>query len=149
MNVYGRGALDPRWTTHHTPVVASFMLATVRIVRKKTTVQGAQLVYDQTTGTYNTGGMFDTILDSTPARIQPYGNTADVVVAQDTTGRKLTRVQIEQKITGVHLDDMIIVEASPENPELAAYTMEVRGVLSSSNAWLTDIVAEANLKADT
>ena len=73
----------------------------------------------------------------------------NMVVGQDTTGRRLIRVQITDRETGVHADDMLIVTLCPDNPELTKYTFEVRGVVSSSNAWLTDIVAEADVKANT
>jgi hypothetical protein len=144
MNVYGRGALDPRWTRHHTDVVASFMLATIKVIRK---IPGASLVYNQETQTY-TGG-FETVLENVKARIQPYGIIGDMVVGQDTTGRRLLRVQMEGVQSAVHLDDMLIVTASPEAPELMDYTIEVRGAISSSNPWVTDLVCEADLKAAT
>ena len=149
MKLLSRGALDPRWTTHHTPVASDFMLATVKVIRKNPTTQVAAPTYDQNTGTWNTGSAFATVLDDVKARIQPYGIMGNMVVGQDTTGRRLIRVQITERETGVHADDMLIVTLCPDNPELTKYTFEVRGVVSSSNAWLTDIVAEADVKANT
>ena len=150
MKLMSRSALDPRWTRHHTPVAAGFMLATISIIRKApvTSPTTPKPVYDQDTGTWSTTGV-TTVLSNVKARIQPYGIAGDTVVAQDTTGRRLMRVQIENVETGIHMDDMIIVNSCPDNPELTAYTLEVRGAISSSNAWLTDLVVEADLKADT
>lgn len=150
MKLMSRSALDPRWTRHHTPVAVDFMLATIKVLRKApaTTAAAQRPVYNQATGTWSAAGI-STVLDNVPARIQQYGIIGDTVVGQDTTGRRLMRVQIESVTTKIHLDDMIIVTASPENPELLKYTMEVRGAISSSNAWLTDLVVEADLKANT
>jgi hypothetical protein len=148
MQLYSRGALDPRWTRHHTPAAVDFMLATVKVIRKNPTTTTARPVYDPATETW-TSTAFETILVDTPARVQPYGIIGDTVVGQDTTGRRLMRVQIEDVATAIHLDDIVIVTACLDNPELTKYTMEVRGAISSSNAWLTDLVCEADLKADT
>lgn len=147
MKLMSRSAIDPRWTRHHTPVAASFMLATIKVIRKLPSTEAPRLQYDPDTGTYS--GQFITVLEGINARIQPYGIIGDMVVGQDTTGRRLMRVQIENVETSIHLDDIIIVTDVGDNPELTAYTMEVRGAISSSNAWLTDLVCEANLKADT
>ena len=147
MKLYARGALDPRWTTHHLPVVASFMLATIKVVRKLPSTESARPVYDPVTKTWS--GTFDTVIDNVQARIQPYGIIGDMVDGQDTTGRRLMRVQIESKETSIHLDDQIIILSSPENPELEDYVLEVRGAIGSSNQWVTDLVCEANLKANT
>lgn len=148
MKLMSRGALDPRWTRHHTPVVADFMLATVRIVRKLPTTGGAELpVYDRVTGAWSTGS-FETVLEDTPARIQPYGIIGDMVVGQDTTGRRLIRVQIENIQTGAMVDDILFVTAAPDNPDLANHTYEIRGTFSSSNAWISEFVCEGDVKAN-
>lgn len=146
MNIMKRGALDPRWTRHHTPVAVSFMKATVRVVRKTPSIDGARPVYDRATRTWSTNGSVVTVVNDTPARVQPFGIMGDMVVGQDTTGRRLIRVQIENVQTGIQPDDMLIVVDCPDNPELMLYSFEVRGSLSSSNAWLTDLVCEADVK---
>lgn len=143
MGVNSRAALDPRWTTLHTKVVKGFMLATISVIRK---LPNVARVYNQETGTWTTDGFLN--VGSFKARIQPYGIIGDEIVAQDTTGRRLMRVQIAEKVSGIQLDDMITVIASPEDTELLNFTMEVRGTITSSNAWLTDLVCEANLKAN-
>lgn len=148
MELYSRGALDPRWTRHHTPVAADFMLATVKVIRKNPSTVASPPVYDQQTETWSTGS-FSTVLNNVRARVQPYGIIGDMVVGQDTTGRRLMRVQIENVETSIHLDDIVIVTSCPDDPELTKYTLEVRGAISSSNAWLTDLVCEADLKANT
>jgi len=150
MYLMSRTSLDPRWTRHHTPVAVGFMLATIKVIRKIPVTTGTtpRPVYDQATGTWTTTGI-ETVIESVKARVQPYGIIGDTVVGQDTTGRRLMRVQIENVETSIHLDDMIIVTNCPDDPELTAYTMEVRGAISSSNAWLTDLVVEADLKAAT
>lgn len=132
--------MDPRWTTHHTPVAVGFMLATVRVIRKDPSVDPS---YNQTTGEWS--GTFTEVF-SGKARIAPYGIVGDMVVGQDTTGRRLLRVQVESRETSINLDDMLVVESCPDFPELTEYTIEVRGSISSSNAWLTDLVCEADLK---
>lgn len=119
------------------------MLATIKVIRKLP--RDGELVYDPVTETYN-GGQFLTVLDGVQARIQPFGIIGDMVVGQDTASRRLMRVQIENVETGINLDDMIEVLACKDNPELASFTLEVRGSISSSNAWLTDLVVEANTK---
>lgn len=148
MELYSRGALDPRWTRHHTPVAVDFMLATIKVIRKNPTTMADRPVYNQETGEWSTGA-FSTVLNNVRARVQPYGIIGDMVVGQDTTGRRLMRVQIENVKTKIHLDDIVIVTSCSDNPELTKYTMEVRGAISSSNAWLTDLVCEADLKANT
>lgn len=140
MNLHSRSSLDPRWTTHHTKVAVGFMLATVRVIRKD---PDSTPVYDQATGIWL--GVFTTIFEGN-ARIAPYGIVGDMVVGQDTTGRRLLRVQVESRETGINVDDMVVVEFCKDFPELVDYTIEVRGSVSSSNAWLTDLVCEADLK---
>lgn len=141
MNLNGRSALDPRWTKHHVPVVSSFMLASITVIRKN---PNSTPTYDQATQTWS--GSFSTVF-SGKARVQPYGIIGDNIVAQDPTGRRLMRVQIESKTTGINLDDMLSITACPDDPELTKFTLEVRGTISSSNSWVTDLVCEANLKA--
>jgi hypothetical protein len=137
----GRSQIDPRWQTHHGPVVAGFMLASVKFIRKQPNFVRS---YDQATSTWNTTG-FTTVWQG-PARIQPYGIIGDQIVAQDTTGRRLMRVQIEAMDSGVMLDDMGIILDGGLDPELTKFTLEVRGTINSSNPWVTDIVCEADLK---
>lgn len=119
------------------------MLATIR-VRRKLPVDGA-LDYDPVTGTYTNTNIV-TVVTSVKARIQPFGIIGDMVVGQDPTSRRLMRVQIENVQTAINQDDMIDVLTCPDNPELIGFMLEVRGTISSSNAWLTDIVAEADTK---
>lgn len=142
MGVNARSALDPRWVRHHVKVVASFMLATIKVTRKDPSVQ---VEYDQTTGEY-TGGF--TVVFEGQARVQPYGITGDQIVGQDPTARRLMRVQIEQKNTGIDIDDMIevVVPADSTDDSLDGYYLEVRSTINSSNAWVTDLVCEANEK---
>lgn len=149
MKLYARGAVDPRWTRHHTPVVEDFMLATIKVIRKLPSTEGVRPTYDQATSTWNVGTGVEEILVDTPARVQPFGIMGDMVVGQDTTGRRLIRVQVGDVETGVHPDDILIVTACPDNPELTKYTFEVRGAVSSSNAWHSEFVCEADVKAGT
>lgn len=143
MGVNARSALDPRWTRHNTPVAADFMLATIKVIRKLP--QDGQMKFDKDTGQFS-GASFETIVDSVKARIQPFGIIGDMVVGQDTTSRRLMRLQIENVQTNINQDDMIQILDCPDNPELCDFQLEVRGTISSSNAWLTDIVAEADTK---
>lgn len=140
--VNNRTSLDPRWTRHHTPVAVGFMLATIRIYRRDT--EGYEPVYDFETGKWSNTGA--STLWTGKARVQPYGIIGDQIVAQDPTGRRLMRVQVEAMDTTASLDDQIEITACPDNPELTNYRLEVRGSISSSNAWLTDLVCEADLK---
>jgi hypothetical protein len=141
MNLNSRSSLDPRWTTHHVKVAVGFMLASIRVIRKD---PDAVQTYDQNTGLWSTDGF--TVVFVGMARIQPYGIIGDQIVGQDATGRRLMRVQIESKDTGINLDDMLIVDSCPDDPELELFSMEVRGSIGSSNAWVTDLVCEADLK---
>ena len=119
------------------------MLAYIKVTRKSP--NDGQIEYDPVTGEYsNTGGV--TIVDRIAARIQPFGIIGDMVVAQDPTSRRLMRVQIEKIDTNINQDDMIEVLECKDDPELCDFQLEVRGTISSSNAWLTDIVAEADTK---
>lgn len=140
MNLNGRSSLDPRWNAHHVRTVRGFMRAKILIVRKDADVAPT---YNQQTQTWT--GAFTTVYEGW-ARVQPYGIIGDQIVAQDTTGRRLMRVQIETKTSDVNLDDMLSVTWCPQNPELQTFTMEVRGTIGSSNEWLTDLVCEADLK---
>lgn len=140
MNLNSRSSLDPRWVGHHVSVPVGFMLATVRVVRK---TPNAPVVYDQNTGQYTAA---TTVVFEGKARVQPFGIMGDMVVGQDTTSRRLVRVQIETKTTGINVDDTLYVMTCPESPELVDFTFEVRGTLGSSNAWLTDLVCEADSK---
>lgn len=119
------------------------MLATIRVYRKSITDQPVD--YDFNTGTYTGAGTLTVWTGK--ARIQPFGIIGDQIVAQDPTGRRLMRVQIEEMSTGILVDDEIEVISAPSNPDLMQFRMEVRGAVSSSNAWLTDLVVEANVKA--
>jgi len=116
------------------------MLAEIRVIRKDPTIP---LEYDQNTKTY-VGGFDEVFVGK--ARIQPYGIIGDMNVAQDTTGRRLMRVQIREKTAGIQLDDMIEVISCPDDAELVNYVLEVRGSIGESNSWVRDIVTEANLK---
>ena len=141
MNVNGRSSLDPRWTQHHAKVVVGFMLAEIRVFRK---VAGSALTYDQATRTYTNTDVEE--IFSGAARIQPFGIIGDMVVGQDTTSRRLMRVQVEDLETGINIDDIVQVISSPDAPELETFMLEVRGTISSSNPWVTDLVCEADTK---
>ncbi len=69
-----------------------------------------------------------------------------MVVGQDTTSRRLMRVSIDSLTSGINVDDMITVTSSTEAPELELFTLEVRGTISGSNPWVTDLVCEADTK---
>lgn len=125
------------------------MIATITVIRKLPTTEAIPATYNQATETWVPGTSIHTIVKDVSARIQPYGIMGDMVVGQDTTGRRLIRVQIADRETGIHADDMLMVTHCADNPELKSYTFEIRGVVSSSNAWLTDIVAEADVKGAT
>lgn len=141
MGLNSRKPLDPRWTTHHISVPVGFMEARVRVIRK---LPNSPRAYDQTTGTWNLDGFVLVFVGL--ARIQPYGIIGDQLVAQDATGRRLMRVQVKDKTTGIELDDMLLIDSAPDNPELTGYALEIRGAIGSSNAWVTDLVCEADLK---
>lgn len=143
MGVNSRASLDPRWTRHNVPVVAGYMLATIKVLRKAP--NDGQISFNFSSGDYSNSGV-TTVLTGTKARIQPFGIIGDMVVGQDPTSRRLMRVQIENVSTGINVDDMIVVTDCPDNPELKGITLEVRGTVASSNAWVTDIVAEADTK---
>jgi hypothetical protein len=116
------------------------MIATIKVIRKDPDVAPS---YDQQTETW-TGGF--PVIFTGQARIQPYGIIGDQIVAQDTTGRRLMRVQIENLTSNINLDDMIMVTACDNDPELLSFSLEVRGTIGSSNSWVTDLVCEANMK---
>lgn len=141
--VNARSALDPRWTRHNRRTAGDFMLATIKVRRKTTT--GDNPTYNFETGKYD--GTTITEVWTGKARVQPFGIIGDQIVAQDPTGRRLMRVQIKEIGTGIAVDDEIEVISCPDNPDLEQFRLEVRGTVSSSNAWITDLVAEANVKA--
>jgi hypothetical protein len=140
VGINNRSSLHPRWSGHNVNVVSGFMLASIKVVRKLPT---GTVTYNQVTREYT--GAFETIFEG-KARVQPYGIIGDQIVAQDTTGRRLMRVQIESKNSGINLDDMLAVVACEGNQELTTFSMEVRGTIGSSNEWVTDLVCEADLK---
>lgn len=139
MNLNKRAPLDPRWQKHHAAVVAGFMLATIKVYRKS----DGQVEYNRTTGKYTPTR---TVVWEGQARIQPFGIIGDMVVGQDTTSRRLMRVQMDDLQTGINVDDMIEITDSPEAPELTLFRLEVRGSISSSNPWITELVCEADTK---
>lgn len=141
MGLNRRSPLDPRWQKHHTSVPEGFMTAEIRIVRKLNT---KKVTYNQETGKYDSDSV--ELIFEGKARIQPYGIIGDTLVAQDTTGRRLMRVQVPGLLTGITLDDMLSVTRCDSNPDLTTYSMEIRGAIGSTQAWLTDLVVEANLK---
>lgn len=147
MNLNSRNSLDPRWTAHHVPVVVGFMLAEIVVVRKN---PGTVISYDFDNGTYSAGvngtGQVTDQIWTGMARIQPFGIIGDMVVGQDTTSRRLMRVQIDDLASGINVDDMIYVVSSDDAPELMTFVLEVRGTISSSNPWVTDLVCEADTK---
>lgn len=140
MNLNNRSSVDPRWTKHHRKPVAGFMLATISVVRK---TPNTSINYNQATGTYT-----PTTVEvwSGQARIQPFGILGDMVVGQDTASRRLMRVQIDDLEPGINVDDMIMVTDAPHAPELVSFILEVRGAISSSNPWVTDLVCEVDTK---
>jgi len=142
MNLHKRKSLDPRWTSYHKDAVEGFMTADIKVIRKSGDPD-FRPTYDQVNKTWTTN--VTTIFEG-KARIQPYGIIGDTMVAQDLTGRRLMRVQIAETTTGIAVDDMLSVTFCEASPELVNFTMEVRGTIGSSNAWLTDLVCEANLK---
>lgn len=142
MGINARSSVDPRWYRHHNISVSGFLVASIKVIRKDATVEPT---YNQTTKAWS--GHFPTVWTG-EARIKPYGITGDMIVAQDTTGRRLMRVTINDVNTGINVDDMIIVTACTASPELLHFELEVRGTIGSSDSWMTDIVAEANLKAE-
>lgn len=144
MNLNGRSSLDPRWVGHHTSVVAGFMLATIKVVRVD---PNGQPTYNYTTKTWDNDGL-STVFEG-KARIQPFGIMGDMVVGQDTTSRRLTNVQIDNKETGINVDDILYITDCPEAPELREYALEVRGAVMSSNAWVTTLVCEVDTKHAT
>jgi len=141
MGANARAALDPRWTRHFKGVTSSFQVAKIRVTRR---TLSDTLVYNQQTSQYETGGVV-TVWEGM-ARVQPYGIIGDVIDAQDTTGRRLMRVQIQDMSAGITLDDTINILTCDNDPELCLYQLEVRGAIGSSNSWLRDLVCEANLK---
>lgn len=119
------------------------MLARIRVTRRSVgTVEAAE--YNFTTGQYS--NVVSPVVFEGLARIQPYGIIGDQIVGQDPTGRRLMRVQIKNKETGVRLDDQLSILECKDDPEMLNFSLEVRGSIGSSNAWLTDLVCEANLK---
>lgn len=118
------------------------MLATICVRRKVT--DNDNPTYNFETGRYE--GTVVTVIWEGRARIQPFGIIGDQIVAQDPTGRRLMRVQIKEIGTGIEVDDEIEVTYAPDNTDLEQFRLEVRGTISSSNAWITDLVAEANVK---
>ncbi len=144
MNLNSRSSLDPRWTDHHRSVAAGFMIADIKIVRldpnaSKPTWNAATKSWDRTVITVWEG----------KARVQPFGIMGDMVVGQDTTSRRLINVQVDDKETGANVDDTLYVTNCPTAPELEDYVLEVRGLVMSSNAWVTTIVCEADTKHAT
>lgn len=141
MNVNGRSSLDPRWVDHNRSVVRGFMIADIKIVRLDP--NGPKPVWNPATKSWT-----KTVASvwEGKARVQPFGIMGDMVVGQDTTSRRLVNVQVDDKETGVQVDDTLYIVNCPTAPELETYALEVRGSVMSSNAWVTTIVCEADTK---
>lgn len=140
MALNSRRGLDPRWTSHHTRTASGFMTAQIRIRRLG---RDDTPVYDPDTKQYDYSDIGEIVFDGA-ARISPFGIFGDMLVGQDTTSRRLIRVQIETKHSGINVDDQI--EIISAEGELPYFNIEVRGTIGSSMPWLTDLVCEADMK---
>lgn len=141
MGLNSRKSMDPRWPTQTgSKVAAGFMAATIKVIRK---TPGAALTYDQTTRTY-TGG-YDTIWAG-PARVQMTSFSAPELVAQDQSYRQTIRIQVAELATGINVDDVVQVIESPYNPALTKFRITVKGTMGTSNAWLIDLLCDADQK---
>ena len=100
-------------------------------------------VYDKVTKNYTVPM---TVVYSGAARIQPYGLNFDIEVGLDPTSRKLVLVQLEKNVDA-RVGDYIIVE-SVENVDqsLRKYGLEVRGAISGSLTWGTQLICEVDQK---
>lgn len=135
-----RASLDPRWTKHFYKPTVGFMTAHIEILRLDKTIDP---IYNPETRTYEYTS--ETVFNGM-ARAQPFGIFGNMNVGQDTTGRRLMRFQVISKDTGVNIDDQInILEAEGE---LEFFNYDVRSTVTSSNPWLSDFVAEADLKGN-
>lgn len=142
--VNARKSLDPRWTRHHTAPASGFHTAEIVVMRRTPVLKGVEPVYNQQTKQYE--GVEAKQVFAGKARLQPFGILGDQNVGQDPTARRLMRVQIKEIDTGIAMDDMLYVVDCPDSPELVDYQLEVRGAITSSNPWLTDLVCEADAK---
>jgi hypothetical protein len=141
MGINSRRSLDPRWVTHHIPVIDGFKGCTVKVYRPDPDIQP---VYDQQTRQYTSAP--GTLVYEGKARIQPYGINLDLEVANDPTSRRLVLIQLEGKDLGIRNDDMVVVDETENIQDLKLYHFDVRGSIGSSMEWGTNLVCEANLK---
>lgn len=149
MALNSRPVLDPRWTTHHSPVEDGFALAYIQIFKPN----NVDKVYNATNNTWSGN---PTILYKGWARIQPNrpftaaeGNndfvptsTKDVamffnIMRNDITGFNHT-------IADIRPGHEVKVTASPADAQMLNFTYSVKSVINSSNTWSRGIVCEVN-----
>lgn len=139
-----RTALHPLWTKHHTSVAVAFMLGNAIFYRKAHGINTA--VYNPVTRKWDGGR--EKIWEG-KIRLQPFGLAGDQMVAQDPTGRRVYRAQIETRESGIQVDDqMYLTEIEFDSaPEMLNYVGEVRSTVTSTNSWLTDMTIEFDVKS--
>ena len=151
----GRGTLDPRYFRHATPVIEGDMTAHIVILRP----------HDGTEEPFWDKDLEQWLMpDNDPiwegmARIQPNKDwrARNREFAREETAEHAVRVQVEfgsNTIDGsdgvlpeFRLGDRVRVLSSPHDNALEDYIFTVRNPISSSNAWLRNLLCDVDLGA--
>lgn len=130
MALNSRSAIDPRWTTHHSGVVESLMLAQIEIYD----ADFSERTYNATSNTWSGTAIS---LYTGKARIQPLTSVTDEASDYNPTVLQSVRVQIPLTSTtpDIRPSHRLKVTSAPGNPALEDFVYIVMGVLNSSNAW--------------
>lgn len=155
MALMNRRSVDPRWMYASRKVPSGLMEAIIEIFRPAP--QDSEPVFDPTTGTWSGGAPL--YLFRGNARVQPNKDwrARNREFAREETAEHAVRVQVEfgsNKIDGsdgvlpeFRLGDRVRVISSPHDTALQDYIFTVRNPISSSNAWLRNLLCDVDLGA--
>jgi hypothetical protein len=141
--------MDPRWTTHHSPVEDGFALAYIEIFKPN----NATKVYDETTNTWT---VESSVLYKGWARVQPNRPFTSFDSSNDFVPSSAKDVAVFFNIHKNEIEDfdgsiadirpsheMRIIQC-PFDAQMINFKYTVKSVINSSNTWSRGIVCEVN-----
>lgn len=129
------------WSQHHRPTAVGQLTATGRIIRP---ASGAAAVFNESTGR-SVAPSPTTVYGPGPIRVQRLPQA----VSDSTTGdREQTireyqvTVDFDRATTPLAVNDIAIVDVSPDDPHLVGRALRVRDVRLGTLAWQRDLLCE-------
>lgn len=153
MALMTRRSMDPRWVYASRKVPSGFMEAIVEIFRPA--AQDDDPIFNPDTGEW-TGGQ-PTYLFQGRARVQPNKDwrARNREFAREETAEHAVRVQVEfgsntldgsdGALPEFRIGDRVKVTYSPHDEALKDYLFTIRNPISSSNAWLRNLLCDVDL----